>query len=117
MGNTNISLPDGQRSATTDQVDAKIAEQIASGPPVNVDVPHASQQGDQLICTMGNWQGEPRTYEYQWRADGEDLDLGQSSVYTLAVADIGKTFDCEVSASHSGGETRVVSNPVTVESV
>ena len=41
-----------------------------TAPPANVDVPHVQQAGDTLTCTMGNWDGEPTGYAYQWQLDG-----------------------------------------------
>jgi hypothetical protein len=115
MGNTNITLPDGQRSATTDQVVEKIDQQVAAGPPVNVDVPYAEQHGEQLTCTMGNWDGEPRDYAYQWLRDDAAIAAAWGSTYALEPDDVGKSFACEVIASHSGGSTLVTSNSVVAE--
>ena len=46
------------------------AAYAAMEPPVNVDVPYVAQEGSVLTCTMGNWEGEPSHYAYQWRVDG-----------------------------------------------
>jgi hypothetical protein len=59
-------------------------------PPVNVDVPHVQQEGSVLTCTMGNWDGEPTHYSYQWRVDGVPVGSDSPSLQ-LSHADIGKT--------------------------
>jgi hypothetical protein len=84
------------------------------GPPVNVDVPYASQVGNVLNCTMGNWQGEPTTYVYQWQIDGSDvpsdgMDLPVDPVY------VGFVATCIVTAENADGSTAAPpSNPVTI---
>src|SRR4249920_458403 len=48
-----------------------LADVVADlGPPTNRDVPYASQSGQVLHCTMGNWDGEPVSYAYAWHSDG-----------------------------------------------
>jgi hypothetical protein len=76
----------------------------ATEPPVNVDVPYASQAGDVLSCTMGNWTGEPTAYAYQWKIDGADAGT-DSETYTVTAADDGGTATCVVSASNAVGTT------------
>jgi hypothetical protein len=79
-------------------------------PPVNVDVPLLSGPaglsgtvGDTLTCTMGNWEGEPDTYVYQFTADGIELVSGDSNTYAVAAPDAGKNIACIVTATNSGG--------------
>ena len=72
--------------------------------PVNVDVPHVQQQDGTLTCTMGNWEGEPTSYAYQWQRDGEDVGDG-SPEYVLVDGDAGKSFVCVVTATNAAGST------------
>jgi hypothetical protein len=80
------------------------AAPVPTEPPVNVDVPYASQAGDVLSCTMGNWMGEPTAYAYQWKMDGVDVGT-DSETYTVTAADDGGTATCIVSASNAAGTT------------
>jgi hypothetical protein len=63
------------------------------------------QEGDRLTCTMGNWDGEPDTYAYQWKLDGTE-DVGDGTgVYVFIPADVGRTAACVVSATNADGTT------------
>jgi len=72
--------------------------------PVNVDVPYVSQSVATLTCTMGNWQGEPTAYSYQWTIDGTAAGTDAPD-YAVTGADIGKTASCVVTASNAAGAT------------
>lgn len=73
--------------------------------PVNVDVPYVEQQGTSLSCTMGNWQGVPDAYAYQWKRDGT-TDIGtNAATYAVAPEDIGTTVTCIVTATNAIGST------------
>lgn len=75
-----------------------------TAPPVNVDVPHVQQVGSELTCTMGNWNGEPTSYSYQWKMAGANVGTDAAS-YTVTAADVGKTATCVVSATNALGTT------------
>jgi hypothetical protein len=79
-------------------------EGSASAPPVVVDIPNLSQEGATLNCTMGNWQGEPTSYAYQWQAEGVDVGDG-TATYALIETDVGLAFVCVVSATNAAGTT------------
>ena len=72
--------------------------------PVVIDVPYAEQQGAALTCTMGNWDGQPDQYEYQWRLNGIDMP-GEGNTLPVTTADAGKTAICVVTASNATGST------------
>jgi hypothetical protein len=72
--------------------------------PVNVDVPFVMIENGVLSCTMGNWDGEPDTYKYQWKIDGTNAGT-DAATYTPVGADSGKTATCVVSATNEGGTT------------
>lgn len=80
------------------------AEAAPLVPPVNRDVPLVSQVGATLNCTMGNWDGAPDSYAYQWRLDGADVGDGTAD-YTTVAGDVGKTATCTVSATNAAGTT------------
>jgi hypothetical protein len=87
----------------------------ADTPPVIVDIPYAEQVADLITCTMGNWEGEPTAYAYQWRRDGT-TDIGTGSAhYVVTSADIGRVLTCIVTATNAAGSTEAPpSNGVTV---
>ena len=106
-------LTPGELSPPTTNTD----EGAATAPPVNVDVPHVTQDGAQLTCTMGNWEGEPDTYAYQWQAEGVDVGDG-TATYALIETDVGLAFVCVVSATNAAGTTVAPpSNIVTVAEI
>jgi len=85
-----------------------------AGPPVNVDVPHASQEGETLSCTMGNWTNEPSTYSYVWKIDGAVVGA-DSDTHTVTIEDIDGVATCTVTASNASGATEApASNEVTI---
>jgi len=85
-----------------------------SVPPVNIDVPHASQTGATLVCTMGNWDGEPTSYAYQWKFDGADV-ASSGSTCPVTAADAGKVATCVVTATNAAGSTAAPpSVPLTI---
>ena len=77
---------------------------VPTTPPINVDVPHVQQVGSELTCTMGNWEGEPTGYTYQWQLDGADITGGTATLPIMA-DDVGKTATCVVSATNALGTT------------
>lgn len=82
--------------------------------PANISVPHVSQTGNVLHCTMGEWSHEPTSYAYQWQGDGEDVGTN-SADYTRTPGDVGKTATCTVTASNATGSTTAPpSNEVVV---
>src|SRR5204863_9890414 len=75
------------------------------------------QEGLVLNCTMGNWEGVPDTYAYQWKRDGVDVGDG-TAVHAVVEADVGVDFLCVVTATNALGATEAPpSNAVTVEAV
>jgi hypothetical protein len=75
-----------------------------NAPPVNDDVPHVTQSGDTLNCTMGNWQGTPTGYAYAWQLDGSPVGT-DSATHTVTSADAGKSATCTVTATNANGST------------
>jgi len=100
--------PGESASFTADEVSILAAEGVIdlppTDPPVNVDAPHVSQAADVLTCTMGNWDGEPTGYSYQWQIDGAAAGT-DADTYTAAVDDVGKSATCIVTATNAAGST------------
>ena len=87
----------------------------ATEAPVNVDVPHVTQEDDALNCTMGNWQNVPTGYAYQWQIDAADVGT-DSATHTVSADDAGKTATCTVTATNAIGSTAAPpSNAVVIE--
>jgi hypothetical protein len=73
-------------------------------PPANIDVPHVSQAGAVLTCTMGNWSGTPTAYAYAWQLDGAPIGT-DAATYDVQAADVGLTATCVVTATNAAGST------------
>jgi hypothetical protein len=86
-----------------------------TAPPVNIDVPYVSQEGQLLHCTMGNWSNTPTSYAYQWIQD-DTTEIGDGTAsYVVTIDDVGHVMTCVVTASNALGSTIApASNPVTV---
>jgi hypothetical protein len=90
-------------------------------PPVPevVDVPAVYQEGAPdapaaaVTCTMGNWNGEPTAYLYEWFLDGVSQGMpSAASLFNLLPEHVGKTATCAVTASNASGSTTApASNP------
>jgi hypothetical protein len=86
----------------------------ATSAPVNVDVPFVQQAGATATCTMGNWEGEPTSYTYQWQMDGANIP-GDGASLPLTSADLGHSVACVVTATNAHGSTAAPpSNAVVV---
>lgn len=84
--------------------------------PTMVDLPHCTQEGDVLNCTMGNWTGEPDSYNYQWIRNGA-AEIGEDEAsYTVTADDVGCEISCIVTASNAVGSTEAPpSNAILIE--
>lgn len=87
--------------------------------PTVIDVPLVYQQDAQIICTMGNWNGEPTSYEYQWQEmvadEWTNVGMGtMQATYDVTPEMVGHTVLCAVTATNEAGATLVKSNPVIV---
>ena len=78
--------------------------ETALEPPGNVAVPHVSQAGAVLSCTMGEWTGTPDSYAYQWQIDGVDVGTN-AATYAVLPVDVGLTATCVVTATNEAGST------------
>jgi hypothetical protein len=70
--------------------------------------------GDTLTCTMGEWEGEPTGYAYQWLNGSNEIGTGAS--YVVAASDAPGSLRCVVTAINGAGATQAPpSNAVIVE--
>jgi len=85
--------------------------------PRNVDVPYVSGDatvGGSLNCTMGNWDGEPTGYVWQWNSGGANV-AGAGDTYVIAAGDAGQSITCIVTATNDAGSTEAPpSNAVAI---
>jgi len=82
-------------------------------PPVNVDVPLVYQDGALLTCTLGNWEGVPTSYAYQWQTGGNVVGSNQAN-YTVTPEMVGYAVTCSVTATNAGGQASATSSEWTV---
>jgi hypothetical protein len=55
---------------------------------------------------MGNWEGEPTSYAYQWKIDGANVGTGTATAtHAVQPGDVGKTATCVVTATNALGST------------
>lgn len=87
----------------------------AAGAPPGVPVLQTSpvvtgtaQRGQTLTCDGGLWSGSP-TLTFQWQRDAVDIVGATTSTYALALADVGTSIRCRVSASNGAGAS--LNNP------
>jgi hypothetical protein len=89
---------------------------VFSTPPINIDAPYIEQGAAGVCtCTMGNWEGEPDTYNYRWRLNGTPTSGGTgASTFTASIDDVGSTLDCVLAASNAFGSTSTDSNAIVI---
>jgi hypothetical protein len=83
--------------------------------PSNIDTPALAGSptvGGTLAVTMGNWNGEPTSYAYDWRKDGQSLGAPSQDRYMVTSAALGGMVDCEVTATNADGSASAVSNAI-----
>lgn len=88
-------------------------------PPVMTSIPSVQPEtgavvGTLLTCTMGNWEGKPTSYAYQWKRGSTDIGDG-SPAYTAVDEDAGQDITCVVTATNAAGST--VAAPSNVISI
>ena len=75
-------------------------------PPVNTQTPAitgTAQVGQTLTCAPGTWNGAP-TISYRWRANQTNIaSNATNSTYVPISAQVGKTLDCNVTATNADG--------------
>ena len=88
-----------------------------SASPRNDTIPYVDGLGvigGQLTCTMGNWEGQPTSYAYQWKRDAVNVGTN-ANTYTIVAGDSTHSMGCVVSATNPAGTTAApLSNVVAV---
>jgi len=67
----------------------------------------AAQLGETLSCNAGAWSGEP-SFARKWLRDGTPTGAGGETV-KLGAADLGKSIQCQVTATNAGGAVAAIS--------
>jgi hypothetical protein len=81
---------------------------------VNDAIGTSAVVGDTLKCTMGEWEGEPTSYQYRW-INELMTDLSAGDTYIVAGSDVDHSVCCVVTATNAGGSTTSApSNAVAV---
>jgi hypothetical protein len=112
---TRATLPLGELPHITDTDPPPLHPDTITGPPAVIDVPHLSQEGATLSCTMGNWTNLPTSYAYQFQLNGEDVGANAATYDVDLAADEGKTAVCIVTATNGLGSSEAPpSNEVVV---
>lgn len=81
-------------------------------PPVNVALPvilGVAQVGVELLVAEDAWEGDPTSFDYQWRRAGADIDGAEAQTYTPVEADLGSVLSCAVTANNAAGSTLALS--------
>lgn len=104
MSFERLPLMDGMQVCVRDDPDAPDPPGSLA-PPVNITLPAAYQEGDLLICTMGEWEGEPTAYAYRWVLDGM-TDISSGPTFTVTPGYVDHEAACIVTASNALGSTK-----------
>jgi hypothetical protein len=84
-------------------------------PPRNVTRPVISgiaQEGRVLVCSQGQWEGNPTSFRWQWLRDGTPLGGATKTSYIPGRGDVAQQLTCRVTATNAGGSTTATSAPV-----
>lgn len=92
------------------------ANVIAAGAiPSNTVLPAVSgtaQVGQTLSTTNGTWTNSPTGFSYQWKRGAVAVGTNIST-YVIAVADLGATITCSVTASNASGSSVAATSSAT----
>jgi hypothetical protein len=87
-----------------------------NSPPINLVTPYVYQEAAQMVCTMGEWVGEPTEYHYLWQLDGQDAGIDDARYDIADPDDVGKIMTCTVTATNANGSADAPkSNEAVVE--
>jgi hypothetical protein len=111
----NVSAAWAKKWWGAEVVDPNPPAPVMRTPPVASLVSGTGVAGDQVACTVGNWNNVPDTYAFRWSRGGTQIAgaLGAAEPYTIVAADSGLQLTAVVAATNSGGTTvSVASNPI-----
>jgi hypothetical protein len=88
--------------------------------PTNTSLPTLigtpSQPGEDLVCDVGDWEGEDITYSYQWYRNDLPINNATNPTYQLTRSDGNSSrIYCEVTATNIAGEEVASTPTITTE--
>lgn len=95
----------GQIQRTRGKAAYRRAADAAGKKPINSVLPAitgTTTQGQTLTCSTGTWSNTPDGYAYQWNRAGVPIGGATASTRVLALADVGSTMTCTVTATNLG---------------
>ena len=95
----------GSRSTYAGRRAASRGADAALKLPVNSVAPAitgTTTEGETLTCSTGTWSNTPDAYAYQWNRSGVAIIGATAATRLLAVADVGATMTCTVTATNLG---------------
>ncbi len=95
----------GSRQTYAGRRAASRAADAALKVPVNSVLPAitgTTTEGETLTCSTGTWSNTPDAYAYQWNRSGVAIIGATAATRVLAVADVGATMTCTVTATNLG---------------
>lgn len=98
MARASRSTPSGRRAASR-AADAALKLPVNSVAPA---ITGTTTQGQTLTCSTGTWSNTPDIYAYQWNRSGVAITGATASTRVLALADVGETLTCTVTATNLG---------------
>jgi len=87
------------RRAASRAADARAKLPVCSVLPA---ITGTATQGQTLTCSTGTWSNTPDAYAYQWNRNGLPIIGATASTRVLALADVGATLTCTVTARNLG---------------
>jgi hypothetical protein len=112
----NVSAAWAKKNWGVEVVDPNPPAPVMRTPPVASLVGAGTGAvGDQIACTVGNWNNVPDSYAFRWSRGGTAIPdaLGAAEPYFIVAADSGLELTCVVAATNTGGTTYSdPSNPI-----
>lgn len=97
------------RRAASRAADSRAKAPVCSVLPA---ITGTATQGQTLTCSTGTWSNTPDAYAYQWNRGGNPIIGATASTRVLALADVGATLTCTVTATNLG-VSRVATSAAT----
>ena len=98
MARLSRATPAGRRQASRG-ADAALKLPVNSVAPA---ISGTTTQGQTLTCSTGTWSNTPDVYVYQWSRSGSPIIGATAATRVLALADVGATLTCTVTATNLG---------------
>jgi hypothetical protein len=100
-----VTAANSQSTAQAVSANTVVPPAPATTPPsqsVAGSVSGTAEVGQVLTCATGTWSGGP-VLSRQWLRNGAPIAGAIGETYTLTLADLGKSVQCQVTAANAGG--------------